>query len=55
MKHGYQVQTVLERGVYVRLERGGGELAWVRTQVDFVLMTQNAGIVGLVMCERVIS
>ena len=27
MKHDYKVQTVLERGgVYVRLERGGGEL-----------------------------
>ena len=37
MKHDYKVQTVLERGVYVRLESGGGESAWVRTRVEICL------------------
>ena len=43
--------------MYVRLERGGGELGrgFEPGSKFFFLLTQNAGIVRLGMCERVIS
>ena len=62
MKHDYKVQTVLER----RDERSTGKgRGWVGVGSNpgvevfffffFFLLTQNAGIVRLGMCERVIS
>ena len=64
MKHDYKVQTVLERGGGCTFDWKGEGVSWgVGSNPGrsffffffFFLLTQNAGIVRLGMCERVIS
>ena len=66
MKHDYKVQTVLERGggwkfdwkgegVSRRGFESGSMFIYLFFFIFFFLLTQNARIVRLGMCERVIS